>query len=31
MIDAGRELRAAGNYSGAVGPGWSGVRSHPPT
>jgi ubiquinol-cytochrome c reductase iron-sulfur subunit len=30
MVDAGRELRAAGNYSGAVGPGWSGVRSRGP-
>jgi ubiquinol-cytochrome c reductase iron-sulfur subunit len=30
MIDAEGFLRAAGNYSGAVGPGWSGVRSHPP-
>jgi ubiquinol-cytochrome c reductase iron-sulfur subunit len=30
-IAAGRELRAAGNYSGPVGPSWSGVRSKPPT
>jgi ubiquinol-cytochrome c reductase iron-sulfur subunit len=28
LIDADRALRAGGNYSGAVGPGWSGVRSH---
>jgi ubiquinol-cytochrome c reductase iron-sulfur subunit len=27
-IDSGRALRAAGNYSGPVGPAWSGVRSH---
>jgi len=26
MIDASGELRAAGGYSGPVGPGWSGVR-----
>ena len=31
MIDGGRNLRAAGNYSGNVGPSWSGVRSNPPT
>jgi ubiquinol-cytochrome c reductase iron-sulfur subunit len=30
MVDAAGALRAAGNYSGAVGPGWSGVRSEPP-
>jgi ubiquinol-cytochrome c reductase iron-sulfur subunit len=29
MVDGDGALRAAGNYSGAVGPGWSGVRSHP--
>jgi ubiquinol-cytochrome c reductase iron-sulfur subunit len=29
MIGDGRELQAAGNYSGPVGPGWSGVRSKP--
>jgi ubiquinol-cytochrome c reductase iron-sulfur subunit len=28
-IGDGRELRAAGNYSGPVGPSWSGVRSKP--
>ncbi len=27
-ISAGGELRAAGNFSGAVGPSWWGVRSH---
>jgi ubiquinol-cytochrome c reductase iron-sulfur subunit len=27
-IGAGGELRAAGNFSGPVGPSWSGVRSH---
>jgi ubiquinol-cytochrome c reductase iron-sulfur subunit len=31
MIDAARDLRAGGNYSGNVGPAWSGVRSDPPT
>jgi ubiquinol-cytochrome c reductase iron-sulfur subunit len=31
MIDTAGDLRAAGNYSGPVGPGWSGVRSNPPT
>jgi ubiquinol-cytochrome c reductase iron-sulfur subunit len=30
-IGAGRELRAAGDYSGPVGPSWSGVRSRPPS
>jgi ubiquinol-cytochrome c reductase iron-sulfur subunit len=30
MVDADGDLLAAGNYSGAVGPGWSGVRSNPP-
>jgi ubiquinol-cytochrome c reductase iron-sulfur subunit len=30
-IDGRRELRAAGNFSGPVGPGWSGVRSRRPT
>jgi len=30
MIDGAGGLRAAGNYSGAVGPSWSGVRSEPP-
>ena len=30
MVDGAGALRAAGNYSGAVGPGWSGVRSEPP-
>ena len=29
LISTGRELRAAGNYSGPVGPSWSGVRSKP--
>ena len=29
MVDPQGNLRAAGNYSGAIGPGWSGVRSHP--
>src|SRR6185312_7419934 len=28
-IDAAGELRAAGNFSGPVGPAWPGVRSHP--
>jgi ubiquinol-cytochrome c reductase iron-sulfur subunit len=27
-IDASRQLRAAGNFSGAVGPSWWGVRRH---
>ena len=31
MIDAQRNLRAGGNFSGNVGPSWSGVRSDPPT
>jgi ubiquinol-cytochrome c reductase iron-sulfur subunit len=31
MIDAGRALRAAGNYSGPVGPSWPGVRSRGPS
>jgi hypothetical protein len=31
MIDAQRNLRAAGNFSGPVGPGWWGVRSKPTT
>ena len=31
MVDGAGALRAAGNYSGAVGPGWSGVRSSPPS
>jgi ubiquinol-cytochrome c reductase iron-sulfur subunit len=31
MVDSAGELRAAGNYSGAVGPGWSGVRSRRPS
>jgi quinol---cytochrome c reductase iron-sulfur subunit len=31
MIDPAGELRAAGNYSGSIGPGWSHVRSGPPT
>jgi ubiquinol-cytochrome c reductase iron-sulfur subunit len=31
MIDDARDLRASGNYSGNVGPAWSGVRSNPPT
>jgi ubiquinol-cytochrome c reductase iron-sulfur subunit len=30
-IDGQRNLRAAGNYSGNIGPAWSGVRSDPPT
>ncbi len=30
MVDGAGALRAGGNYSGAVGPSWSGVRSHPP-
>jgi ubiquinol-cytochrome c reductase iron-sulfur subunit len=30
MIGTDGALRAAGNYSGAVGPAWSKVRSHPP-
>jgi ubiquinol-cytochrome c reductase iron-sulfur subunit len=30
LIDAQRNLRAGGNYSGNVGPAWSGVRSDPP-
>jgi quinol---cytochrome c reductase iron-sulfur subunit len=30
-IDSARDLRAGGNYSGNVGPAWSGVRSDPPT
>jgi ubiquinol-cytochrome c reductase iron-sulfur subunit len=29
MIGSDRGLLAAGNYSGPVGPSWSGVRSHP--
>jgi ubiquinol-cytochrome c reductase iron-sulfur subunit len=29
MIGGDRGLLAAGNYSGPVGPSWSGVRSHP--
>jgi ubiquinol-cytochrome c reductase iron-sulfur subunit len=29
-IDGARDLRAGGNYSGNVGPAWSGVRSNPP-
>lgn len=29
MIDAARDLRAAGNFSGPVGPAWWGVRSRP--
>jgi len=29
MIDAGRGLRAAGNFSGPVGPAWWGVRGRP--
>ena len=28
-VDADRTLRAAGNFSGPVGPGWWGVRSKP--
>jgi ubiquinol-cytochrome c reductase iron-sulfur subunit len=28
MIDGSRRLRAAGNFSGAVGPSWWGVRRH---
>ena len=31
MIDGARQLRAGGNFSGAVGPSWSGVRSRKPT
>jgi ubiquinol-cytochrome c reductase iron-sulfur subunit len=31
MIDTARDLRATGNFSGNVGPAWSGVRSDPPT
>jgi ubiquinol-cytochrome c reductase iron-sulfur subunit len=31
MIDTARDLRAAGNYSGPVGPAWWGVRSKPTT
>jgi ubiquinol-cytochrome c reductase iron-sulfur subunit len=30
-IDGQRNLRAGGNFSGNVGPAWSGVRSDPPT
>ncbi len=30
MIDASGELRAGGNYSGAVGPSWWGVRNRKP-
>jgi ubiquinol-cytochrome c reductase iron-sulfur subunit len=30
-IDAGGALIAAGGYSGAVGPSWSGVRDEPPS
>jgi ubiquinol-cytochrome c reductase iron-sulfur subunit len=30
VIDGRRELRAGGNFSGAVGPGWWGVRSGKP-
>jgi ubiquinol-cytochrome c reductase iron-sulfur subunit len=28
LIDASRDLRAAGNFSGPVGPSWWGVRNH---
>jgi len=28
LIDAARDLRAAGNFSGPVGPSWWGVRNH---
>ena len=31
LIDAAGELRAAGNYSGPVGPSFWGVRANPPT
>jgi ubiquinol-cytochrome c reductase iron-sulfur subunit len=31
LIDAYRELRAAGNFSGPVGPSWSGVHGNGPT
>jgi ubiquinol-cytochrome c reductase iron-sulfur subunit len=31
MIDAAGELRAAGNFSGPVGPSWWGVRNRKPT
>jgi ubiquinol-cytochrome c reductase iron-sulfur subunit len=31
MIDGKRDLRAGGNFSGPVGPGWWGVRSRPTT
>jgi ubiquinol-cytochrome c reductase iron-sulfur subunit len=30
FVDSRRNLRAGGNYSGNVGPAWSGVRSDPP-
>jgi hypothetical protein len=30
MIDGSRQLRAGGNFSGAVGPSWWGVRRHGP-
>jgi hypothetical protein len=31
MIDPSGVLAAAGNFSGAVGPGWWGVRNRKPT
>jgi ubiquinol-cytochrome c reductase iron-sulfur subunit len=31
LIGSGRELRSAGNFSGPVGPSWSGVRTRRPT
>ncbi len=31
MVDSTRHLRAAGNFSGPVGPSWSGVRDGKPT
>jgi ubiquinol-cytochrome c reductase iron-sulfur subunit len=31
LIDDSRHLRAAGNFSGPVGPGWGGVRGKEPT
>src|SRR4051794_2783705 len=31
LVDKGRELRAAGNFSGPPGPSWWGVRSRPTT
>jgi hypothetical protein len=30
MIDGDGNLRAGGNFSGAVGPAWSGVRKRGP-